>query len=145
MRPLIAPLPSLLTLVPVLVVTACASAPASRPTTEVRAFNAFATGQEEPPEAISGCERRGVVAATGTAAPGSYSSATALSLVETLRSKARRLGANTLVVSYGAPTSSFSSQSDEGTRLRGVAFLCSAAAQDITGACLPIDGGWSVA
>jgi 3-hydroxybutyrate dehydrogenase len=26
-----------------------------------------------------------------------------------------------------------------------VAFLCSAAAQDITGACLPIDGGWSVA
>ncbi|KRR02758.1 beta-D-hydroxybutyrate dehydrogenase [Bradyrhizobium jicamae] len=26
-----------------------------------------------------------------------------------------------------------------------VAFLCSAAAQDITGTCLPIDGGWSVA
>ena len=26
-----------------------------------------------------------------------------------------------------------------------VAFLCSAAAQDITGACLPIDGGWSIA
>jgi 3-hydroxybutyrate dehydrogenase len=26
-----------------------------------------------------------------------------------------------------------------------VAFLCSAAAQDITGACLPIDGGWSAA
>ena len=26
-----------------------------------------------------------------------------------------------------------------------VAFLCSPAAQDITGACLPIDGGWSVA
>jgi 3-hydroxybutyrate dehydrogenase len=26
-----------------------------------------------------------------------------------------------------------------------VVFLCSAAAQDITGACLPIDGGWSVA
>jgi 3-hydroxybutyrate dehydrogenase len=26
-----------------------------------------------------------------------------------------------------------------------IVFLCSAAAQDITGACLPIDGGWSVA
>jgi 3-hydroxybutyrate dehydrogenase len=26
-----------------------------------------------------------------------------------------------------------------------VVFLCSAAAQDITGACLPIDGGWSIA
>lgn len=108
------------------VLCSCASTPPVDLENAVRVYNVFRDGGEVPPREVEGCELLGSVSAS---APSPELGSTVYSdpkeLIETIRSRAHRKGADTAFVSLA--TGLVKQQelgSDQGRTLRATIFRC---------------------